>query len=153
MRDATTMLGFIDASGVTRRVIGPSRGRLDEFLAAFVARPTFVGFPNRRDASGEPERLIIGDLASTVKMYVNEDRWVGNCPHCNSGIAGIYRLNRCVCLDCGRVMAAEFPSSTDVAVAEVVLSKRPEINRNWYTDREDVDDLKVQNLERGLPIT
>jgi hypothetical protein len=152
MRDATQMLGFTGPSGVVR-VAEPSKSALDAFLDAYQARPTFTGFPNRRGDDGLPARGVVDELGTTVKMYVNEDRWVGDCPFCNSGIAGVYRLDECICLDCGRRMGVSWPSSTHVEQAQVVLERRPEPNRNWIPDRESVDDLKVENMTRGIPIT
>lgn len=125
-----------------------TQAALDAHYKGFTERPTFVGFPNRKG-----ERDIIDDGA-TVKMYVNLDRWVGDCPHCNSGITGIVGVNKATCLDCGRRMNVEWPATSDIPAAEVVLEHRPEQNRNWRADRgETVNDLKAENLVRGVPIT
>jgi hypothetical protein len=154
MRDATQMLGFISPAGTQVRIASPTEDALREFVAAYQDRPQFVGFPLRRGEDGELETEVIPQHGVTVKFYVNEDRWVGDCPYCNSGIAGVYRAPVCVCLDCGREMLAEFPPEPDVSVAEVVLAARPETNRNWRPDLgEDVDDLKVENVTRGIRIT
>lgn len=153
MRDATQILGFLTPTGETRRITGASRGELDEWVDAYRARAEFLGFPNRRDANNVYATEVLEELGTTVEMYVNEDRWVGTCPFCNGGIAGVFRIDRCVCLDCGRKMTAGWPVQPDVDAAAIVLSKRPEPNRNWRPSTEDVDDLKVENLARGYPIS
>ena len=154
MRDATQMLGFITPAGTVARIEAPTEEALRAFVDAYQGRPQFQGFPNRRSDNGYLETEVLVAHGITVKFYVNEDRWVGDCPFCNSGIAGVYRATVCVCLDCGREMLAEYPDEPDVLQAEVILGARPEPNRNWRPDLgEDVDDLKVENVTRGIRIT
>lgn len=93
------------------------------------------------------------DTGDAVAAYVNESRWVADCPACGGGIAVWSEMADCCCYDCGRVYRAVFPPPRDVARAEAVLNARPESARNWRPDAEKVDDLKVENLVRGVPIT
>jgi hypothetical protein len=135
MRDATEMFQLPERT----------EEALTTHVEAFVERPTFVGFPRRAGATE-----IIVDRDSVVKMYVNHDRWVGDCPHCNGGVTGIPGVANVTCLDCGRKMGARWPR-VDLAEVERILSYREEMQRNMDPD-QTLNDLKAENVTRGVRI-
>lgn len=95
--------------------------------------------------------LVDGD--GQVVATVEHGRWVAGCPACNGGIACAPDMDDAACLSCGRVFQVVFPKPADIAKADQVLEHRPSReNRNWHPGRESVDDLKVENLERGVTI-
>ena len=92
--------------------------------------------------------------------YVNQGRWIVDCPKCNAGLFA--RAERIVCTaysrdgtpipgtGCDSELEVKFPDPAERAKAEAVLAEREELNRNWYPDRESVSDLKAENALRGV---
>lgn len=89
------------------------------------------------------------DADETIDAYINESRWVADCPNCNGGIAAWPENEKGCCLDCGYVFSVAFPSSKDIREAEDALLARPERNRNWLPASESVSDLKTENTRKG----
>ncbi len=86
-----------------------------------------------------------------VVAYVNESRWVADCPACRGGIACWPENPQAACLECGGVFAVSFPPPAEVAAGEAALSVRPAPEtRNWNPLAEAVDELIAENIERGL---
>lgn len=77
--------------------------------------------------------------------YVNEARWVADCPNCNGGIAASPRSPIGACLDCGYIYAIAFPDEKTISDVEDILGERPAKNRNWYPQRESVEFLAIEN--------
>lgn len=82
--------------------------------------------------------------------YVNEGRWVADCPECNAGIGVHVDAPVVVCLDCGGVSDVVVPDARARAEADRVLGRRPVVNQGWRPDREDLTDLKAENAVRGV---
>ncbi len=100
--------------------------------------------------------LRLHDTDDTVTAYVSRARWVADCPNpeCSEDGRGSEAAwpanNRWACLTCGVVCRAEFPSTADIEVADVVLSQRREVaTRNWDPRTETVVDLQAQNVLMG----
>ena len=84
----------------------------------------------------DDQRVLVG--------YVNQGRWVADCPHCNSGIAVVTTgAPQGCCMDCGRHYAIMMPA--DIPKAVGLLSERPVANRNWRPENESVADLAAEN--------
>ena len=77
-----------------------------------------------------------------VRAYVNEGRWVADCPHCGAGMLCAAANPATCCLGCGRVFSVTWPKRADEAVA--LLEVRPVRNQNWNID-EPVDALRNEN--------
>lgn len=104
------------------------------------------------------EDLTISDFVPSnrhLKAYVNEGRWVADCPRCNGGIAVWAGMPDAACYDCGRIFSdIKFPKDRDRVRAERVLSKRKSTRRmHWDPDNESVEDLKVENAVQGVDFT
>lgn len=86
------------------------------------------------------------------KAYVNQGRWVADCPNCNGGIAVSMTDATGACFDCGSIYVINKPNANQIARAEFLLSVRLlDRNRNWDRHRdEDLDDLAAQNIANGL---
>jgi hypothetical protein len=137
MRDATSIFLLPE----------PSQDALRAHVDAFMEQPTFTRFA-RRDSDE-----ILDDPGTSVYMYVNYDRWVGDCPHCNAGLTGVEGVAEVTCLDCGRRMTAVWPPPAAASEAARMLEYRlDERNRHWNPAVESVDDLKAENLQRGVRI-
>lgn len=99
------------------------------------------------------------DLKGTgtkLPSYVNDGRWVADCPMCNAGIACHPDISQGCCLECGIVYQITFPPLSLRQAAEEQLMVRPKGNRNWFPDEanarrhglegaEKVDQLKAEN--------
>ncbi len=112
-------------------------------------RPDFAGFP-QRDGALEWERSDLTPIA-----YVNEGRWVADCPAegCNGGIACWPEHREAACLDCGRIFTVKFPTPRQVSEAEAVLALRVPANRHWRPDTgESAKALRHENITRGFAI-
>lgn len=127
IRDQRTMLG-------ARRLSTPADVRA--FWQAYASR---LGVP-----------LVPQDTA--VVAYVNESRWVADCPACNGGMAAWPENAQACCLDCGGVYTLTFPPASDIAKAAAVLEARPTAARNWRPEREKIAALVAENLARGVPV-
>lgn len=121
---------------------------------------TFVqGLWHRRGMGVLPP---IANVQNSVPAYINEGRWVAECPvdGCGGAILVSEKTPLFLCPECGSPengnnwYAVAFPA--DKAVIERVLLKRPSRvpdrakTRHWRPG-ESVDDLKRENRERGLP--
>lgn len=85
-----------------------------------------------------------------VVAYVNDSRWMANCPWCNGGIICWVENPHGCCLGCGRVYEVKFPPSREIREALELLIERPEHARNWNAHKgETVKELAQEN-ERFL---
>jgi hypothetical protein len=99
----------------------------------------------RRELSAE-----LVDTGLTIKAYVNEGRWVADCPLCAGGIATWPANPDAACLQCGSVYRVEHPSPEIVREAEAALFARPVRNRHWVPEAETTQDLRHDNIRRGF---
>lgn len=92
--------------------------------------------------------------------YLNQGRWVIDCPSLNCGgalkVLPWQALTVCDCADrefcqhgptCGCIIQLEWPA--DRRQIERIVSHRPISNRNWYP-WETVDKLLEENAAHGL---
>lgn len=93
----------------------------------------------------------------TVTPYINQGRWVADCPNCGSGIACWDRNPEACCLGnrCGHVYTVAWQPAAVRAEVERVLAVRLEDHQNWEAQRgETVEELKIENvLQLGVPHT
>jgi hypothetical protein len=124
-------------------------------------RLEMLGCTDPSQLSGRIEEVLrqsggkarVSDAPQEVPAYVSEGRWVADCPECNGGIAVDPEDIEATCLDCGLATPISSPALDDQTKADLVLSERPIQARNWFPHRgETVNDLKAENLLRGIPI-
>jgi hypothetical protein len=99
-----------------------------------------------------------GNITSELeaKAYVNEGRWVVDCPceGCSSAQLASFEEKLYFCADCGNAQVnhdyipVTWPSQ--VEDIEAALAVRPKENRNWETG-EKVDALREENKAHDLP--
>lgn len=122
------------------RLRGPQAVLGTPDYGAYVAK--FTQFCAQRGF--QPTRRI-----ETIAMYVNDGRWIGDCPHCASGMHAEPGWLDIRCLGCGRFYNnVTWP--TDLTAIEDELLVRPIRNQNANVG-ETVDGLSRENLDRGLP--
>lgn len=98
-------------------------------------------------------QLPLRTRPGTVAAYVNDGRWVADCPECNGGIACDPDYDRGCCLDCGTITKIRFPAQDDIDAAVWALGVRPPDGRNWNCHRgETVADLRGELIRRGIKI-
>lgn len=78
--------------------------------------------------------------------YVNDSRWVADCPECAAGMLCASDNARTCCLECGRLYAVAWPEDAEAIVAALSLRPRS-ANRNWKPG-EPVTRLLAENDER-----
>ena len=115
-----------------------------------VAREAWAEWISAGRCQNEPGKREPTD-GGEVSAYINEGRWVADCPNCNGGMLTSPVVAVCFCHDCGTIYEAMHPDPESVSGAEKVLANRPVRNRNWYPDREDVADLQAENATRAIP--
>ncbi len=88
-----------------------------------------------------------------VHVFVNEARWIAQCPDCNSAQLACKTDLRFMCHECGNVRnggqwrPTAWPKSIDKI--EVVLGKRLPVNQNWGPF-ETLADLVAENVAYGI---
>ncbi len=98
-----------------------------------------------------------------IKAYINNGRWVANCPdpECAGCEVVDYGDPVFMCLSCGnlrnkhggkiRLYPVSFPRPNEREEIENILLKRKRrVNRNWKSDLETKEDLVKENKEYGL---
>lgn len=111
---------------------------LEDVYAAWAERAQATGVPSWTS----PAPAQIG--------YVSLNRWVADCPECNSGAAAWPRNPEACCYGCGATFKVLFPPDWQAAAA--VLEQRAQKHRHWQPLAETLDDLKAENVEHGDPI-
>lgn len=79
---------------------------------------------------------------------VNHNRWLANCPFCDSGIALTPGWNEGRCFECGAVYKHVLFPDDPAAIAQA-LEARPLKHRNWFP-HETVAVLRAENVEHGV---
>jgi hypothetical protein len=80
--------------------------------------------------------------SETLVAYVNDGRWVGDCPVCNSGMSLHRDWPDGRCLGCGAIfVSVRWPDKFDGIEDE--LAKRPKLNQNWLP-HESIEDLQAE---------
>jgi len=90
-----------------------------------------------------------------VILYLNQGRWVADCPFCNSGMPGHPDLEVIGCPDCGGLYKVDLPTKKEREQAEKILMWREkDVHLNWDRQRgETVQTLKEENVTRGFRFT
>ena len=88
-----------------------------------------------------------GRSDNPVLAYVNEARWVADCPCGGSEL--VAEKEDMLCGSCGTVAPVKFPSKKKTEDIERLLNLRPPANQNWYP-HETVDELLAQNIENDI---
>lgn len=125
-------------------------GGLDHLSASDV-REVWNKWVREGRCQNAPTRSQPLEAEDSIPAYVNEGRWVADCPACNGGMATSPEHAHSFCADCGTIYAVEHPPAGLIRQAENVLQHRQPRNRNWLPDREDIPDLQAENVLRGLP--
>ena len=86
-------------------------------------------------------------MGNPILARVNHGRWIADCPDCAG--AELARDGRLfICHNCSSgPHQVIFPAEREVI--ELLLSWRPEINRNWEVG-ETVENLERENKEHGV---
>lgn len=105
------------------------------------------------------ERLVGEPKGKQAVAEILDGRWIAKCPDCNGQEVVDPDEPVFVCLNprClnrlndGFPRKIMFPGAERMLQIEEILLARPNpINRNWLRD-EDLDQLKQENIEHGLP--
>lgn len=84
-----------------------------------------------------------------VVAYINDSRWVADCPECNGGMICAASNPRACCLDCGHIYFVVWPD--DAEIAEAALSLRPmPATRNWNAHRDEPVSGLLDENEKHL---
>ena len=98
-------------------------------------------------------------VAGEIVAYVNEARWVADCPdkRCNAAQVVTPADPRFLCAVCGnlanrrRWYRVKFPSANVRRQIEGLIARRPRLeNVNWTPD-ESVAEVRRLNREHGVP--
>lgn len=93
------------------------------------------------------------DPQAAIKAYVNQGRWVVDCPDCNNAQLACKTDPRFLCNECGNVVVGNLWRPVtwppNVAGIETVLEVRPIANQNW-TPGETIQDLVAENTLMGV---
>jgi hypothetical protein len=99
------------------------------------------------------------DIEGEIVAYVNEARWVADCPdkRCNAAQVVSPADPRFLCAVCGnlanrrRWYRIAFPSANARRQIEGLIGQRPRLETVNWVPGESVADLKRQNREHGVP--
>lgn len=81
-----------------------------------------------------------------VIAYVNHNRWIADCLNCPSAELVDPQFPVFYCTSCGGgPWSVQFPPPEERAAAEKLLLERPPAHRNWWPQRESIDDLAAEN--------
>lgn len=134
MQDAT---GYLKAKGLR-----PVHGVPDHRGAEWAHHALGAASVAQLNAATDPE--------ATVPAYVNEGRWVVDCPDCNNAQLACRTDHRFMCNECGNLAIGRlwrpvrWPA--EVHRIEPLLAGRPARNQNWIPG-EVVELLAIENLE------
>jgi hypothetical protein len=95
--------------------------------------------------AGKNKRPIV-PRPHVLTAYVNDGRWLADCPHCGSGIIIGPVWTVAICLGCYSRYASP-PMPAEREAIEAALSDRPQAAQNWRPF-ESVAGLIAENLQR-----
>lgn len=91
--------------------------------------------------------------AAAIQAYVNNGRWIAECPDCQNAQLACRTDKRFLCNECGNVVVGGLWRPVvwplDLQGIESVLEKRPLENQNWVPG-ETVADLAADNKNHGV---
>lgn len=91
--------------------------------------------------------------AQAVSAYINEGRWIAECPDCHGAQLAAREDKRFLCNCCGNVaIAGQWRAviwPKDVQGIEDALQPRAEVNAHWLPG-ETVAQLKRENADHGI---
>lgn len=118
-----------------------------DYLARFWQSPT----PYAQAASAATSR----SADDKVVAYVNEGRWIVDCPDCSGAQYANRSDRRFMCNECANVTIGGLwrpvvwpPAKTEQSI-EKALAPRPPRNAHWLPG-ETVADLLAENVEHGV---
>lgn len=121
--------------------------------------PDAASTPRRFWQSPRPlgDAMAAGTAPSSqaVAVYVNEARWVVDCPDCGGAQIASRADRRFMCNECANIAIGGlwrpvvWPSSTVEQGIEKALAPRPPRNAHWLPG-ETVADLVAENAENGV---
>lgn len=85
-----------------------------------------------------------------IEVYLNEDRWIAECPDCHSAQLAAREDPRFLCHECanesigGKWRRVIWPGARDLDRIEAAVAERPAGNRHWIPG-ETVTQLKLEN--------
>lgn len=119
---------------------------------AEVAPRTFWQSPESLpDALGAPT----APMAEAIVAYVNDGRWVVDCPDCGGAQLASRTDRRFMCNECANIAIGGlwrpvvWPSAKTERGIEEALGARPARNAHW-SPLESVADLVAENVENGV---
>ena len=135
----------------SRQLYGVNAPTAEEVRAAWAAYAAEKIAAGQFPFSADPGVMSFRKSNKRLKAYVNEGRWIADCPRCNGGVAVWVGMPDAACYDCGRVFSdIRFPSADKILKAERLLMKRPSsMNMNWDPDLQTIANLKEENLLHG----
>lgn len=93
-----------------------------------------------------------GPKSEAIFAYVNEDRWIAECPDCHGAQLAAREDRRFMCHVCGNVAVEgrwrQVVWPKDASYIEAALARRPIENAHWYPG-ETVPDLMRENAAHG----
>ena len=117
----------------------------------YIGVASYDDYVKRQQTRAAFDNKPITMKATSLAAYVNEGRWVADCPNCGSGIAldRDWADGRCLGLAYGFVYPITWPSNADAIESALIVRNR--LNQSWVTT-ETVSDLHAENTAHGLPV-
>jgi len=100
-----------------------------------------------------PFNAAVPVAGEPIAVFVNEARWIVQCPDCKSAQLACKTDPRFMCHECANVRNGGqwrptlWPKSVDKV--EVALGKRLPVNQNWLPS-ETVADMVAENVAYGI---
>lgn len=94
----------------------------------------------------------VGPPETAIHVYVNDGRWIAECPDCHGAQLACRTDHRFLCNECGNIVVGNkwrrvvWPLEADAI--EAALSRRLRANQNWYP-WETIEDLLAENAAHG----
>lgn len=89
---------------------------------------------------------------AAITAYINQGRWIAECPDCHGAQLACRTDRRFLCNDCGNIAVGNLWRPVDWPVdldrIEDVLTRRPVENQNW-DPWQTAEDLQVENAAHG----
>ena len=83
--------------------------------------------------------------AETVTAYVNDGRWVADCP-CGSGILLVPGWALGTCFECGGIAEIAWPDEKAIVAIDAALGERVKRSTMNWTPDETIESLQIETL-------
>lgn len=100
------------------------------------------------------QRRVPAQIAGSIPVFVNDSRWMIQCPTCNGAQLASVNDKRFFCTTClnsengGRWLRVVWPK--DAGQIEETLKRRPNPSNRHWLPHETVADLERENREHGV---